>query len=39
VVKPATVYTVLSLTVSRSLPVHQFDVKNAFLDGTLSETV
>jgi hypothetical protein len=39
VVKPVTVCTVLSLTVSRSLPVHQFDVKNAFLDGTLSETV
>jgi hypothetical protein len=39
VVKPAKVCTVLSLAVSRSWPVHQLNVKNAFLHDTLSETV
>jgi hypothetical protein len=39
VVKPATVCTVLSLALERSWPVHQLDVKNVFLHGTLTETV
>jgi hypothetical protein len=39
VVKPATVRTMLSLAVSRSLPIDQLDVKNVFLHGTLSKTV
>ncbi|GJW10541.1 ribonuclease H-like domain-containing protein [Tanacetum coccineum] len=39
VVKPATIRTVLSLAVSRQWPIHQLDVKNAFLNIDLSKTV
>jgi hypothetical protein len=39
VVKPATIHIVLALVVSCSWPVQQLYVKNAFLHGTLTETV
>lgn len=39
VVKPATIRTVLSIAVSRHWPIHQLDVKNAFLHGDLAKTV
>ncbi|GJY87530.1 ribonuclease H-like domain-containing protein [Tanacetum coccineum] len=39
IVKPSTIWTVLSLAASRHWPIHQLDVKNAFLRGDLSETV
>jgi hypothetical protein len=39
VVKPATVWTILSLALSSNWPIHQLDVKNVFLHKTLSETV
>ncbi|CAH9100364.1 unnamed protein product [Cuscuta epithymum] len=39
VVKPATIRTVLSVALHHSWPLHQLDVKNAFLHGNLEETV
>ncbi|GJY02963.1 ribonuclease H-like domain-containing protein, partial [Tanacetum coccineum] len=39
VVKPATIRTILSLALSRKWHVHQLDVKNAFLNDDISETV
>nr|GEV88077.1 hypothetical protein [Tanacetum cinerariifolium] len=37
VVKPVAIRTILSLVVSRQWPIHQLDVKNAFLYDDLSE--
>jgi hypothetical protein len=39
VVKRATIRVVLSIAASRSWPIHQLDVKNAFLHDHLTETV
>ncbi|GKA95166.1 ribonuclease H-like domain-containing protein [Tanacetum coccineum] len=39
VVKPETIRTIFSLAASRHWPVHQLNVKNAFLHKDLSETV
>ena len=39
VVKPATIRMVLNLAVSRGWELRQLDVKNAFLHGTISETI
>jgi hypothetical protein len=38
-VKSVTVRTVLATAVSRAWPIQQLDMKNAFLHGTLSETI
>lgn len=38
-VKPATVRTILTVALSHDWLVHQLDVKNAVLHGTLSENV
>jgi histone deacetylase 1/2 len=39
VIKPATIRTVLHLAATRRWPVHQLDVKNAFLHSDLAERV
>lgn len=39
VVKPATIRTVLNIGVALDWSIHQLDVKNAFLQGDLEETV
>ena len=39
VVKPTTICNVLSLAVSFRWPLHQLDVKNSFLHGSLMEEV
>jgi hypothetical protein len=39
VVKSATIRVVLTLALSRSWPIHQLDVKNVFLHGTLTATI
>jgi hypothetical protein len=39
VVKPATIRTVLSIALTQGWELNQLDVKNAFLHGSLSETV
>lgn len=39
IIKQATIRVILSLAASHSWPMHQLDVKNAFLHGDLQETV
>jgi hypothetical protein len=39
IIKLAIIQTVPTLAISRGWPMHQLDVKNAFLHGTLSEIV
>jgi hypothetical protein len=38
-IKPTTLHLVLSLAISSGWHIHQIDIQNAFLHGTLSETV
>ena len=38
IVKPSTISTVLSIDVSSTWPIHQLDVKNAFLHGSLQQS-
>jgi hypothetical protein len=38
-VKHGTIQAILTLSLSQSLPVHQLDVKNSFLNGTLAKMV
>jgi hypothetical protein len=39
VIKPATIRVVHGIVVSNGWPMHQLDVKNAFLHATLQETI
>ncbi|KAF5451599.1 hypothetical protein F2P56_026692 [Juglans regia] len=39
VVKPVTIRTILSISVTLSSPLHQLDIQNAFLHGDLEEAV
>jgi hypothetical protein len=39
VVKPVTIQIVLSIALAHNWPIHQLDLKNAFLHVTLSEIV
>jgi hypothetical protein len=39
IIKFTTVHAILSLALSRNWAIHQLDIKNAFLHGTLTETV
>jgi len=39
VIKPTTIHLVLSLVVANRLSLRQLDINNAFLQGSLSETV
>ena len=39
VVKPTTIRMVLCLAISSDWPIHLLDIKNAFLYGTINETI